>query len=149
MMDDRYVYVFIRQDLPISMQLVHSCHATYHASRCYRPDEGIPCLVVIGVPDLAALNRVLTKLRDKQVPHFAWTDPDVALGMLSIATAPLTDDQRIHLKNYRLYSPGAPKGACLLTEDGGAKADLAQLREHSVSNGEVVGGNPAVGSTSQ
>src|SRR4051812_48801549 len=98
-MDDRYVYVFIRQDLPLPLQLVHACHATYHATQCFRPDEGMPCVVVIGCPDLKALNRVKNKLADYQLPHFCWDDPDEAFGMLSIATAPLSSSQRNHLSN--------------------------------------------------
>lgn len=131
-MDDRYVYVFLRQDLPIALQLVHACHAVYHVTCNYRPDEGVPCLVVIGVPNPAALARVVKKLQEKQLPHFVWNDPDEKFGAISIATAPLNHTERNYLKEYRLYP---------------LNADVAQLREHRTSSPEVAGANPAVGST--
>ena len=130
-MDERYVYVFVRQDLPIPLQLVHAGHAIYHITRCVQPDEGTPFMVVIGCPDEAALTRVRAKLHGKQIPHFCWADPDVnAAEFLACATAPLTDAQRVHLKNYRLYSIGRPSSE----------------KEHSTFSREVAGSIPADGS---
>lgn len=146
-LDDRYIYVFVRQDVPIPQQLVNASHAAYHVAALCRLGEGVPSLVAIGVPHAKAMSKVLAKLRDSQLAHFAWTDPDFSdLGVTSVATSPLSDQQRAALRNYRLYSLGAEKPACGLTADEGANAAVAQLREHSVSNGEVAGANPASGS---
>lgn len=65
--------------------------------------EGIPNLVLIGVPDLAALQRADQKLCDAQIPHFNWREPDGNMGFTAIATAPLVGEQRKCLANYRLW----------------------------------------------
>jgi len=110
--------------------------------------EGIPSLVMIGIPHEKSMNRVIAKLKEHQLAHFKWNDPDFKIGVTAIATVPLSPKDKDLLRNYRLwsYSPGAAQAACLLTQDGGAKADVAQLREHPVFNRGVEGGNPSVGS---
>ena len=87
--------------------MVQSNHATHTmASRAaaYSVD-GIPNLIMIGVPDLRALNRVAAKLADNAIPHCAWTESDFDLGFTAIATVPLTADQKKPLANYRLWKP--------------------------------------------
>lgn len=148
MIDDRFVYVFIRQDIALADQLVQAMHAVFNMVACRR-EYGEPNIVLIGIPNEKSLNRVLLKLQQCQLPHFAWREPDLAIGFTAIATSPLDSQQKQSLCNYRLWrhSPGAVETSpCSFTRDGGAKADVAQLREHSVSNGGVVGANPAVGS---
>lgn len=146
-LDDKYIYVFVRQDLALVDQVVSVGHACFHLG-LFRTGDGLPSIVAIGVPHTKAMDRVKAKLIAKQLPHYDWEDPDFKAGVTAIAVGPLSRFDKEALANYRLlsYSPGAPQGACLLTEDGGAKADLAQLREHSVSNREVEGANPSVGS---
>jgi hypothetical protein len=67
------------------------------------PECGIPNVIVIGVPDTAALLRVLAKLAAYQIPHYAWTEPDNDFGLTAIATGPIDDEQRKVLSNYRLW----------------------------------------------
>lgn len=98
----------MRQDIPIEHQLVQSNHATYQMATLYRPDEYVPNLVFIGVPDVAALQRVQAKLRAHGLPHYAWHEPDNDMGFTAIATAALDDEQRAVLKNYRLYRFNVP-----------------------------------------
>lgn len=147
---DKYVYLFVRQDLPIQHQIVQSNHAT-HMMASIRPEECVPNIVLIGVPDLNALLRVAQKLRANQIPHYEWVEPDFDLGFTSIATAPITGEKRQVLKNYRLYSPGTVavngvacidqpiRAACLLTEDRGASARVAQQQEQPGLNGMAEG----------
>jgi hypothetical protein len=58
------------------------------------------------VPDERALNRVLEKLKQNQIQHFPWTEPDFDLGMTAIATCPLDEERKQVLSNYRLYHAG-------------------------------------------
>ena len=146
MLDDSYVYVFVRQDLSIPAQLVAVSHASLHMAALYIRDEGTPNIVVIGCPHSQAMKRVLDKLTNHQIPRFVWSDPDSQDGVTAVATVPLSREQKSVLGNYRLYSPGPSQEACRLTADGRANAGVAQLREHSVSNREVAGENPATGS---
>jgi hypothetical protein len=121
------VYVFVRQDLGLAHQLVQSNHATFHLARLTNPDPEIPNLIVIGVPNEATLGRVRAKLEIAQLPHYVWTEPDEDMGVTAIATGPLDEQERVVLKNYRLWSHsrGAEQSACRVTADPGAKSALS------------------------
>ena len=70
-------------------------------------------MIVIGVPDVSALNRVRAKLEGLQIPHYAWHEPDGDLGFTAITTVPLDGDTKQLLANYRLYKDGGTgKPAC-------------------------------------
>lgn len=101
----------------------------------------VPNIVVIGVPDVAALNRVLVKLRANQIPHHSWHEPDFDFGFTAIATAPLDDSQRAVLANYRLYSGGVNVTTCGFTPDSAANSPVVSNRT-SASKAEGVGENP-------
>lgn len=149
-MDDRYIYVFVRQDLSLADQLVHSNHAVFHMANLMSPGYGKPSLVVIGVPHEASMRKVIAKLKEFQLSHYEWIDPDFDKGVTAIATIPLSVTQKESLRNYRLwnYSPGAATAACLLARDGGTISRRSSAKEHPVSNGEVVGSIPSDGSSS-
>jgi hypothetical protein len=119
-MEDRYIYVFVRQDLTVPQQLVHSNHAVYHMATGYDWCRGTPAIVVIGIPNLKSLNRVAEKMRKENIDCYMWLDPDVNMGTLAIATVPLDLEKRAALSNYRLYSLGAEQSACSVTADKGA-----------------------------
>jgi hypothetical protein len=65
--------------------------------------DQIPNLVLIGVPDKAALFRVINKLNDNAIGHEVFYEPDDNLGLTAVATYPLTQEQRRCLSNYRLW----------------------------------------------
>lgn len=65
--------------------------------------EGIPNLIAIGVPDQAALSRVLNRVKANQVRHYAWIEPDDNLGFTALATEPLDMERKKVFSNYRLY----------------------------------------------
>jgi hypothetical protein len=88
--------------------------------------EGIPNIIVVGLPNIAALRRAETKLRSNGIPHYAWSEPDYDFGFTAIATAPLHGEQRKVLANYRVYNTG-----------------IAQLVERRGSNPEGAGSSPA------
>lgn len=66
--------------------------------------DAVPNIVFVGVPDLAALKRVLVKLERHRIPHYNWSEPDYDFGFTAIATAALRDDDRLPLRNYRVWS---------------------------------------------
>jgi hypothetical protein len=90
-----------------------------------RYEEGMPNQVLIGVPNIAALNRVRVKLEANQIPHYCWHEPDHDFGFTAIATAPLYGEQRKILANYRVYTP------------------VAQLVERRPLSSRVAGSSPA------
>jgi hypothetical protein len=131
MPNDRWLYLFIRQDIPVAQQITQSNHATYSLALAYNPACDIPNIVTIGVPDLAALKRVQYKLVQNQIPHYAWTEPDFDLGFTSITTVPLDFNQKQILKNYRVYSNrnsravGSQHSAVVLDDNPGARYSVS------------------------
>ena len=58
------------------------------------------------MPNLRSLERVSRKLKENNLPHYCWSDPDhPEWGMTSIATGVLIGDERSVMANYRLYAP--------------------------------------------
>jgi hypothetical protein len=72
-------------------------------SQNYRPEYAVPNVVYIGVPDIRSLDKVLKKLKDNQIPHYRWVEPDDDLSFTAIATIPLSTEQKKVLQNYRLW----------------------------------------------
>lgn len=126
----QYVYVFVRQDIPLQQQLVQSNHATLSLASHYGI-EGIPNIVAIGVPDQAGLEEACAILSANQIPHWRWEEPDFDYGFTAIATAPISGDQRLCLAHYSLWKPG------------GTDALLAQLVERPILIRTVGGSNPS------
>lgn len=103
-LDECYVYVFIRQDLPDWQQLVHSNHATLLATdRLGRgASSGHPNLVMIGVADESALRSAGQDMAARSIDHVRWQDPDAEhMGLISLCTEPLTKRDRNKLHHYR------------------------------------------------
>ncbi len=85
--------------------MVQSNHATLTIASSAYDFEGIPNIVLIGVPDKSALERVERRLAENSIPHCSWHEPDGDLGFTSIATVPLTLQQKECLAHYRLWKP--------------------------------------------
>lgn len=99
------MYIFVRQDIPLQHQLVQSNHASLTLAS-YRGVEGVPNVVVLGVPDEPSLCAVRKTLVENQIPHCAWQEPDAELGLgfTAIATAPVEGAERRLFQKYRLWT---------------------------------------------
>lgn len=144
MIDDRFVYVFVRQDMALADQIVQAMHAVY-AIVSARRESGEPNIVLIGVPDAKALDRVKQKL-ERSTPHVAWVEPDLGLGFTAIATSPLDTQQKQVLSNYRLWKHSPARELAPSVGTGNPDARVAQLRERFVSNDQVGSENLPAGS---
>ncbi len=108
---DKYIFVFVRQDISLAQQAVQSLHAMHKMVRVLRPDyDDTPNIVYIGLPNRASLEKALEKLKAHQIVHARWDEPDFDLGFTSIATAPLSNQEKSVLSNYRVwkFTPGEP-----------------------------------------
>lgn len=85
--------------------MVQSNHATLTIAASKYDFAGVPNIVLIGVPDLPALQRAERKLADNGIPHVSWHEPDNDLGFTSIATIPITAEEKKCLSSFRLWSP--------------------------------------------
>lgn len=89
--------------------MVQSNHATLTIAASKYDFGGVPNIVLIGVPDLAALQRAERKLADNGIPHVSWHEPDNDLGFTSIATIPLSTEEKKCLSNFRLWACSSEK----------------------------------------
>jgi len=101
-MPEKYLYVFVRQDIPVPQQIVQSNHAVFSLVTLLQLQFSVPNIIVIGVPDVKALERVQLKLKSNSIKHYAWTEPDFDFGFTSIATVPLSVEEKSVLSGYRL-----------------------------------------------
>ncbi len=90
--------------------------------------DGIPNIVLIGVPNVEELRKAAEILAYNQIPHWEWTEPDFDYGFTAIATAPIEGRQRLCLAHYKLWKEFA---------------SVAQLAEQSSLIGLVEGSSPS------
>lgn len=111
---------------------MQSNHAVFHLALKYHGIEGIPNIVLIGIPNIRSLSKVERKLQENSISHFSWHEPDFDLGFTSIATVPLSGDIRKVLENYRLY----PR-ACRISEcTSASKAEGAGISPAERATGD-------------
>ena len=67
-------------------------------------DYSTPSIVLVGVPNTKALERVIEKLTLHGIEFSAFNEPDDDLGLTAVSTVPLDEEQRVVLRNYRLWN---------------------------------------------
>ena len=146
---EKYLYVFVRQDISVPEQSVQALHSIYHLAINTRPDPDIPNVVYIGVPDVFALQKVLRKLEDNQITHYCWHEPDNNLGFTAIATEAISGEKRKILSNYRLWKDGRGSGQLDCSFNAGPPTIFpgSSIVEHSDSNLRDAGASPAPGAS--
>jgi len=98
------VYVFVREDLSTPQQVVQACHAVIQAVQAdYQSfaSRGPPHLVVFGVRGERQLDRVLTYLKQHDIPAQRFYEPDIS-EHTAIATVPLFGEHRRKLRKFQL-----------------------------------------------
>ena len=86
--------------------MVQTNHATFEmARRLPQPQDFdvTPSCITIGVPDKAALFRVIEKLRSHDIGHHVFYEPDFNMGLSAVATVPIEGATRRTLSNYGLW----------------------------------------------
>lgn len=81
------LYIAVRADLSIAQQAVQACHAVRDFSLSF-PEEGADTLVLVNVPDEAALEQVRVRCRRTGIRHAAFREPDLGDVLTSVAIAP-------------------------------------------------------------
>lgn len=144
-MNDRTIYVFVRQDIPLAEQLVAVSHASYHLGAGeFFPDGDVPTLIVIGVPDAAAMSRVSAKLATVLAGQAmqSWTDPDLDHGCTAIALGPIISALRAIL----IARPDGPLSQYRLWNEKNNAAVAQSVERPAEHAGEVGGSIPPCGS---
>lgn len=91
--------------------------------------------MLVGVPHVAALQRVLGKLKAAQIRHYCWHEPDYNFGFTAIAAMPDRDEQRRVLGNYRLWKyhgAGEEQSSGSLAADRPTNYPVAQLQSDTL-----------------
>ncbi len=101
-----YVYIFVRQDLPLAQQIVQSNHASIMMSaEAVWASMPPPSIVLIGVPDRVALLDAGRWLEENMIDSRWWFEPDFDYGITAIATVPIDDpDERECLAHFKLWT---------------------------------------------
>ena len=104
--DKHTLYVLVRTDIPAAQQMVQAAHAAAEAARTfYRPEHGIASLIVLAVADKARLHQAQRQLQAKGIDCELFHEPDFGIGDSALATQPLRDEQRKHLRRWPLWAP--------------------------------------------
>ena len=106
--DHRYVYVFVRVDIPIQHQMAQACHAAHEAGKEFPviiddPDS----MIVLQVENQEALNRAADLLHENGIGLVKFWEPEPRwnYGYTAFGTEPLKNSQRHLLNGYKLWSP--------------------------------------------
>lgn len=125
-LDDKYICVFVRQNMFPDHQMVHSFHLGFLIGKavdgfCQKRASlaGHPIVLEFGEPDEAALIARAEELRKSGIEVIEWRDPDSTpehddFGLTGFVTEPLTKTQRNKLPRCRQWSQNNnvhPKGA--------------------------------------
>lgn len=147
-LDDLGVYIFVRGDLPEEDQLVQASHAVLEMALLYDPAFARYRMVALdGGSSEKTFNRTRQKLNNFKIAHAEYSDPDHKdWGVTAIATIPLTQEEALPLRNYRLRRYSPPISMVVPSMASGEPSRHSSEKEHSVSNGEAAGSIPAVGS---
>ena len=100
-----YVYVLVRQDLPLSDQLVQIAHACLAAGYSYSLPAEVPNLVLLAVPGEKHLHIFLGSLDAAGIRYVLFHEPDDCLGDTAACTEPLTARYRETFQRLSLWQP--------------------------------------------
>lgn len=115
-LDDKFIYVFIRQNMFPDHQMVHSFHLGFLIGKaidgyCQKRHtlSGHPIVLLFGEPNEAALNDRCEQMRQLGIEFTTWSDPDAKpehddFGLTGIVTEPMTKTQRNKMPRFRQWS---------------------------------------------
>lgn len=98
-------------------------------------DNETPSIVLIGVPDKKALERVINKLIDNNIHFSDFYEPDNDMGLSAVATVPVNAEQREILRGYRLWNES--------TFNNTSVAQRSERRDSRKAYSEVGGSIPS------
>jgi hypothetical protein len=99
-----YAYVLLRQDLPLEQQIVQASHASYEAGFRFEQPAQTTSIILLSVPDRAALEAAAARLARYGIEHHMFFEPDFEMGHSALATRPLLSRKERHLmRKYPLF----------------------------------------------
>lgn len=97
-----YTYVLVRKDIAPVQVVVQACHAAWEAGLAFEDPVDTASIVLLEVPDQAALEAASKRLDRYKVEHRMFYEPDFGpMGYSALATRALTrKKERFLLANY-------------------------------------------------
>lgn len=95
------MYVFVRKDLPLNQQIVQSTHAAIQMTNLFPSRD--PYLVVLEVENQHELLRAKVRLDEIGIECVPFYETDYDLGFTAAATRAVSQKERRHLKDYKLW----------------------------------------------
>ena len=143
-----YFFLFVRQDISLAAQVVQTNHATFKMARSLSQsvdDTTTPSIVLVGVPNKKALEKVIRKLQLNCIDASAFYESDDDLGLTAVATVPLNEEQHSLLEKYKLwneknvtYAPSSVVRALASQEAGGRRFESFGAYSKLDPRGQVV-----------
>lgn len=102
----RMSLIVVRQDLTLPQQMVQACHASSIAGHRFPGWTGETRMALLGADNLDHLLDAARRLKSLDIPFCDFFEPDHAIGLSALATAPIAWTQaRKALPKYRLWTP--------------------------------------------
>jgi hypothetical protein len=96
------MYIFVREDLPHTYQIVQAAHATHHAGIRFGKTDLPTHFVLIGVKNQEAMLAAARFLEFHQIEFEMFHETDNDTGYTAIATKPLVGEERKPMKRFQL-----------------------------------------------
>ena len=101
--DLKYVYTFVRRDLPIQDQLVQACHSAMEAGSNFPTPGQISNLVLLDVKNKKELYSVSEYLSENGIDYYMFYEPDNGYDHTSITTEPLGVERKGLMSRFSLW----------------------------------------------
>lgn len=99
-----YIYVLVRQDIPLEQQMVQACHAAAEAGFAFAAPAETSSLIVCTVPDRAALESAKERMTRYGIQAQMFYEPSWSMGHSALASEPITSrKKRFAMNKYPLF----------------------------------------------
>lgn len=94
--------MFVRKDLPFEQIVVQASHACVESTKHTPYQSDHPSVIVLSAKNEGSLQKAIDFLKENDIIHYAFREPDMGEALTAVATAPLDEDKRILFKKYNL-----------------------------------------------
>ena len=107
MLQVKYNYIVVRDDLPTEQQIVQSSHAAYEAgTHLEENSSSVNHLIVLSVPNEHALLETYKKLEQRTIRSILFREPDISNQATALCTEPIYGSRRKFFSKYSLWRKG-------------------------------------------
>jgi hypothetical protein len=97
--------VLVRQDIPLSQQLVQAVHAAHEAGIYLSEESQTSSVVVCGVSNEQELLKSQARIESRGIRFVLFREPDMNDEATALASEPLNGTGKKAFANYKLWRP--------------------------------------------